>query len=224
MFENQSPRQAYVKLRLKTQGQNRDAIGAKVTLYAGDWQQQQMIKTASSYLSQLALDLTFGLGKHRRIDKIHIRWPDGRERIFTDLARNQHYLIQQHSPVVAELDEFGLAFVNIKRGEFNMGSRKNKDIYANEDEIPRHQVSINRDFQISQYEITLAQFSRFIRVAKRQDLLTAEFQQHNNYGQNAPVVWVSWQDASAMLIPMLSATNKPMRGDCLICTAMCGNG
>ncbi|MGD8330841.1 MAG: CRTAC1 family protein [Acidobacteriota bacterium] len=58
---------------------NRDAIGAEVTVSAGDWRQVQRVRSGSSYASQSELALTFGLGARDTVDTVMIRWPDGSE-------------------------------------------------------------------------------------------------------------------------------------------------
>lgn len=70
----------------------------------------------------------------------------------------------------------------------------NCDPEAENDEIPQHRVNI-RPFQMSQTEVTLGQFKKFIVAAGRKDLLTDDFKKRNNQGDNAPVEWVSWNDA-----------------------------
>lgn len=61
-------------------------------------------------------------------------------------------------------------------------------------EEPQHKVSITNDFLMGTHEVTLGQFKFFVQDAKRYDLLTVDFLQHNNQGNTMPVVWVSWND------------------------------
>ncbi len=63
-----------------------DALGARVEVVTGDRTQVQWVKTGSGYLSQSELTLTFGLGDAGRADRITVRWPDGNERSFADVA------------------------------------------------------------------------------------------------------------------------------------------
>ena len=57
---------------------NRDAIGALVTLRAGDARQVREARTASSYLSQGDRRLHFGLGSAAALDSVVVRWPGRR--------------------------------------------------------------------------------------------------------------------------------------------------
>ena len=69
--------QSWIRLRLVGDGvrSNRSAIGAKVTLEAGGVVQRREVCGGRGYLSQSELTLTFGLGKHDKVDKITVRWP-----------------------------------------------------------------------------------------------------------------------------------------------------
>ncbi|HMN95777.1 MAG TPA: FG-GAP-like repeat-containing protein [Phycisphaerales bacterium] len=56
---------------------NRDAIGAVVELPSEQGLQRRMVMPTRSYLSQVELPVTFGLGTADRVDLIRVRWPDG---------------------------------------------------------------------------------------------------------------------------------------------------
>jgi len=56
---------------------NRDGIGAKVTVFAGDHRFVQEVRSGSSYISNNDMRLHFGLGNSIEIDRIEVRWPNG---------------------------------------------------------------------------------------------------------------------------------------------------
>ncbi|HQR38693.1 MAG TPA: CRTAC1 family protein [Blastocatellia bacterium] len=56
---------------------NRDAIGARVTVTAGDLVQVAEVRAGASYESQNDTRLHFGLGDHATVDRIQVRWRDG---------------------------------------------------------------------------------------------------------------------------------------------------
>jgi hypothetical protein len=70
---------------------NRDAIGAVVRVEAGGVTQSQTVKSGSSYLSQSALAVTFGLGQLDRVDRVVIEWPNGRTEEFKNLPAGRLY-------------------------------------------------------------------------------------------------------------------------------------
>jgi hypothetical protein len=69
----------WLAIKLKGARSNRDGIGAKVEVFAGDkrWLQERV--AASGYLSQNDERLHFGLGPATIVDKILVHWPSGRE-------------------------------------------------------------------------------------------------------------------------------------------------
>jgi hypothetical protein len=68
-------------LRVVLQGThaNRNAIGSIVELTAGGITQRRSVMPTRSYLSQVELPLTFGLGTADRVDALQITWPDGQQ-------------------------------------------------------------------------------------------------------------------------------------------------
>lgn len=65
-------------LRVKLIGRtcNRDAIGAWVELTAAGVTQRRQVMPTRSYLSQVELPVTFGLGDATEVDSLRIIWPD----------------------------------------------------------------------------------------------------------------------------------------------------
>jgi hypothetical protein len=66
-----------VRLALQGAQSNREAIGAWVTLTAGGSAQRRQVMPTRSYLSQVELPLTFGLGREARVERVSITWPSG---------------------------------------------------------------------------------------------------------------------------------------------------
>ncbi|MCP5416920.1 MAG: CRTAC1 family protein [Chromatiaceae bacterium] len=66
-------------LRLLLQGGkgNTGAIGARIELTAGGVTQYRQVMPARSYLSQMELPVTFGLGSLEQVESLTVIWPDG---------------------------------------------------------------------------------------------------------------------------------------------------
>ncbi len=66
-------------LRVKLVGRpaNRDAIGAWIELESGGRVERRQVMPTRSYLSQVELPVTFGLGRAETIDHLVVFWPDG---------------------------------------------------------------------------------------------------------------------------------------------------
>jgi hypothetical protein len=67
----------WLTVRLVGVDSNRDGIGARVSIHVGDRVWIKEVKAGSSYLSQSALELTFGLADNTVVDRLEIRWPSG---------------------------------------------------------------------------------------------------------------------------------------------------
>ncbi len=69
------------------------AIGAKVTIVSGESKQVKINQWVTSYLSSNDPRMHFGLGKQNRVEKIEVRWPDGKVEEFGNLEVNQYLTI-----------------------------------------------------------------------------------------------------------------------------------
>jgi len=67
-------------LRVKLEGRtvNRNAIGALLTLTANGVTQRRSVMPTHSYLSQVEVPVTFGLGDAQQVDSLTVVWPNGR--------------------------------------------------------------------------------------------------------------------------------------------------
>jgi enediyne biosynthesis protein E4 len=72
------PDRRSVQLRLEGEGQNRRAVGARVSMYAGGEAQVQELYPSRGFQSSVDYLLTFGLGSSTAFDSIVVDWPDGR--------------------------------------------------------------------------------------------------------------------------------------------------
>jgi hypothetical protein len=84
-------------LRVKLVGTrcNREAIGAWVELEAGGVVQRRQVMPTRSYMSQVELPVTFGLGQVSRVDRLEVEWPDGTRQTVTGIALDRAIEIVQ---------------------------------------------------------------------------------------------------------------------------------
>jgi hypothetical protein len=87
----------WVRVRLVGQAPNLQAIGARVTLYAGGEAQRRMVRTGSSYLTQSDTgSLLFGLGHTAHADSIVVHWPaSGQISRVIDAAAGETYQVTE---------------------------------------------------------------------------------------------------------------------------------
>jgi hypothetical protein len=74
---DQQTGQRWLRFRLEGSHSNRDAIGAWIEVQAGGRTLRQQVMPTRSYLSQVELPVTFGLGTEAEIQSVQIIWPDG---------------------------------------------------------------------------------------------------------------------------------------------------
>src|SRR2546428_768528 len=85
----------YLQVRLEGKGANRFAIGAKVTLRAGEQQFFQELEPSRGFQSSVDYVLTFGVGQRDTVDTVKVEWPDGRVSTLTHVAANQRLTVRQ---------------------------------------------------------------------------------------------------------------------------------
>jgi enediyne biosynthesis protein E4 len=105
VFQNQEERPAvlinqgvpgnWITIKLRGTKTNRSAIGARITLRAGDRTQMREVKSGGSFLSQSDLRQHFGLGDAKSIDALTIRWPSGRLQVEKPPRPNQFVVVTE---------------------------------------------------------------------------------------------------------------------------------
>jgi len=85
----------WLGLTLKGELGSASAIGAKVTVKAGGKQQVLVNQWTTGYLSNSDPRLHIGLGKQRRVSKLEIKWPDGKQEVYKDLESDQYLTIEK---------------------------------------------------------------------------------------------------------------------------------
>ena len=85
----------WLGLTLKGELGSASAIGAKVTVTAGGKQQVLVNQWTTGYLSNSDPRLHIGLGKQRRVSKLEIKWPDGKQEVYKDIESDQYLTIEK---------------------------------------------------------------------------------------------------------------------------------
>ena len=85
----------WMRLKLQSNPPNRNAIGATVSLFTANTRQDRMVMPTRSYLSQVELPLTFGLGPAETIQRVVVSWPDGTIEEWNDLEIDRLHTLHQ---------------------------------------------------------------------------------------------------------------------------------
>jgi hypothetical protein len=92
---NQSLGHNWLRVKLAGTKANRDAIGAVIELKAGGQVQRKQVMPTRSYLSQVELPVTFGLGENDAVESLKVIWPGGQVQEITVEALNSTLMVTQ---------------------------------------------------------------------------------------------------------------------------------
>jgi hypothetical protein len=96
LLENRTePSAHWIGLDLRGDRANRDAIGAKIRVEACGNSQMEIVRNGGSYLSVDDPRVHFGLGSCGKLDRLQIRWPDGRVQDLKDLAVDRYLTVEE---------------------------------------------------------------------------------------------------------------------------------
>jgi hypothetical protein len=83
------PSRHWLLVKLIGTTSNRSAIGARLRCVAGGVTQVQEVRGGGSYMSQNDLRVHFGLAGAAAVDRLQVRWPNGREEEWTGIAADR---------------------------------------------------------------------------------------------------------------------------------------
>jgi hypothetical protein len=84
-------------LAIRTLGtvSNRDGVGTRIRVRAGDLVQVREVRRGGSYLSSHDPRIFFGLGERVRVDEVEIRWPSGKVQRLEGVEAGQILLVEE---------------------------------------------------------------------------------------------------------------------------------
>jgi hypothetical protein len=88
---------AWLLLRLQGVVSNPNAIGARVIAYAGGERWVDEVRGGGSYYAQNDFRIHLGLGNRTRVDRVEVRWPNGLQEQWHDVAVNQLLTLREGS-------------------------------------------------------------------------------------------------------------------------------
>lgn len=96
LLRNDSPATGhFIRLKLVGTQCNRDAVGARVVATVDGKQREACVAPTRSYLSQVELPVTIGLGDHTHVDSVTVTWPGGGEQSVADVTIDGLTTVQQ---------------------------------------------------------------------------------------------------------------------------------
>jgi len=99
ILRNESPTDnRWLQVRLRGVKTNRDGVGARVRVTAGDLSQIAEVHSGRGYQSHFGSRLHFGLGTRDRVDRIEVRWIGGGTDVLCDVPANQIVTLTEGLP------------------------------------------------------------------------------------------------------------------------------
>ena len=95
LLRNYGPRKNWLLVECAGVKCNRDAVGARVYVYAGGRRLSGEVQTGASYLSQNDSRLHFGLDTALTYDRIEVQWPGGGRESFAGGPANHIVKVTQ---------------------------------------------------------------------------------------------------------------------------------
>ena len=90
-------RNHYLSVRTIGTKSNRDGIGARIQVVAGDLKQIAEVRAGANYLSHNDSKAHFGLREHTQVDRLEIRWPSGIVQTLQNLEADQILTVTEPS-------------------------------------------------------------------------------------------------------------------------------
>jgi hypothetical protein len=95
LLKNRGESQNWILLKTVGKKSNRNGIGARVTVVAGNSKQIDEVRSGGSYVSHNDLRLHFGIGDALKADRIEVSWPSGIKETFDSLKANQMHVLEE---------------------------------------------------------------------------------------------------------------------------------
>lgn len=93
---NESPgNNHWLELKLQGTKSNRDGIGARIKVVSGSDLQYNQMSTSAGYASSSAGPIHFGLGTHKSVDLVEIRWPSGIVQTLRNVAGDRIVVVKE---------------------------------------------------------------------------------------------------------------------------------
>ncbi|GAA3602539.1 VCBS repeat-containing protein [Flavivirga amylovorans] len=90
IFENNnSENNNYITVRFNGKELNPKGIGTKCTIFTKEEKQFQELSLEHGYISSMASQLHFGIGKETIIDSLKVEWQDGKTQVLTNILVNK---------------------------------------------------------------------------------------------------------------------------------------
>jgi len=90
LIENQSENAGhYLAVKIVAKSSARDGVGTSVTVINGESKRIRQVTAGSGYQASNEAQLIFGLGSHKQVKRIEVRWPNGKTETYAGIKSDQ---------------------------------------------------------------------------------------------------------------------------------------
>jgi hypothetical protein len=99
LYRNEGGNRAghWLVLGLEGTASNRSAIGSRVTVETESGKQLREVRGGASYQATNDFRVHFGLGVNETVDRLSVKWPNGKVEAFQKVKANRHYQLKEGS-------------------------------------------------------------------------------------------------------------------------------
>ena len=109
LFKNDIPKtNNRIQLSLKGVESNKQGIGSRIILHCGEQKIVRDLFPANPFMGSGPAEITIGVGKSEKIDRMEIRWPTGKTQVLADLPVNKVIVITENQSEIESTDFKGL--------------------------------------------------------------------------------------------------------------------
>ncbi len=95
LYRNDSDTNNWLKVKLRGQAPDTEALGARIIITTGTFSQMREVIAGNNFTSQNPTEQLFGLGTFSQADTITVQWPDGSSTSMQNIPANQRLELSQ---------------------------------------------------------------------------------------------------------------------------------
>ena len=158
-------RNNWLGLRLTGRASNRDAIGARVTLYGTGIQQTRQLQRGRGFQSQHDPRLLFGLGSATQIDSLEINWPSGHRQVLTNVPSRRYLKITEDGNWTADEEIPPLAAQTLDLGDSPLQSQPEPTVGQPDWQVKDFHLASERYYREGRYTEARLALERALKIA-----------------------------------------------------------
>jgi enediyne biosynthesis protein E4 len=101
---NEDGDHSYLRIKCEGTGQNKNGIGARISIWTNEGMQFGQMRTTRGYLSSCEPFLHFGLGHSTMVNRVKVVWPDGKVAEYKNVKSDQIFKVEYKDALISEAE------------------------------------------------------------------------------------------------------------------------